>query len=228
MGIVENKKAFAGIIVFVSLVLVTAFQVTDIFSVSDQSDFDDGSDAWKEDVEGVEPEVATLAGGCFWCTEAIYLDREGVGRAVSGFAEGSEETANYDRVVSGGTDHREAVRLEYYPSFISYDEILDIYWRSIDPTDDGGQFTDRGYHYTTAIYFHNEDQKRVAESSKENISENFEEPVATEVKNYTTFFRAGERHQNYSKRNSFRYEAYKQGSGRESTLDRLWGDHPFQ
>lgn len=182
---------------------------------------------WLDNVEDQEPEIATLAGGCFWCTEAIYLQEEGVERAISGYAGGSEETANYQQVISGTTEHREAVRLKYYPEIISYEEILDLYWRSIDPTDDGGQFVDRGSHYTTAIYYHNEEQEEIARETKQNVSDRIEEEIVTDIEEYDTFFRAEDRHQNYSIRNSARYEAYKRGSGRSSTLDQYWEDHPF-
>ena len=185
-------------------------------------------DNWVSETEGA-PMNATFAGGCFWCTEAVFENVDGVQAAVSGYAGGSAETANYKQVSSGETKHKEAVRIRYYPSIISYEELLDLYWRSIDPTDAGGQFVDRGPQYQTVIYAHNQEQYRLAMESKRNLSESgkFEEPIVTEIKNFTTFFRAEDYHQNYSRKSSTRYELYKRGSGRKNVLDRFWEDHPF-
>ena len=177
---------------------------------------------WKTEVEGEEPEVATLAGGCFWCIEAIFNERTGVEKAVSGYAGGSEQNATYEKVKTGKTDHREAVQVHYYPSIISYKEILNEFWRNIDPTDEGGQFSDRGFQYTTAIYYHNEEQKQVAEETRENISQKFDEPIATKIIEYTTFFPAEDHHQNYSEKNTVQYKAYKKASGRSGFIQRVW------
>jgi peptide methionine sulfoxide reductase msrA/msrB len=184
--------------------------------------------AWKEKVENQSPEKATLAGGCFWCIEQIYDDRKGVEEAISGYAGGTKENATYKKVVTGKTDHREAVRVKYYPSIISYEEILDVFWRNIDPTDPGGQFSDRGPQYTTAIYYHNQEQKQIAEKSKKNLSEGgrFEEPIVTEIEEYTTFFRAEDRHQNYSEKRTTRYKAYKRLSGRKGFIEKVWDVAP--
>lgn len=185
--------------------------------------------SWMEKVEDREPEKATFAGGCFWCTEAVFEDVDGVSAAISGYAEGKESTATYEQVNTGNTDHREAVRIRYYPSVVSYEELLDKYWRSIDPTDDGGQFVDRGYQYTTAIYAHDREQYRKALESKRNLSNSgkFDEPIVTEVKNFTTFFRAEDYHQNYSERRTASYKVYKKSSGREGYLDQFWDKNPF-
>ncbi|MDY6761426.1 MAG: peptide-methionine (S)-S-oxide reductase MsrA, partial [Candidatus Nanohaloarchaea archaeon] len=163
----------------------------------------DGRPGWKSNVSG-SPASALFAGGCFWCIEAVYDDKTGVVRAVSGYAGGRAATATYRQVATGRTEHREAVRVDYYPSVVSYEELLDAYWRSIDPTDPGGQFSDRGPQYTTAIYAYTPRQYRLAQQSKQelNASGRFENPVVTEILNYTTFFRAEQRHQNYSRKNS--------------------------
>jgi len=181
---------------------------------------------WKENVTNQTLLNATFAGGCFWCIEGAYMGVEGVESAVSGYAGGSEATATYDQVTTGETDHREAVRVRYYPSIISYEELLDIFWRSIDPTDAGGQFSDRGPQYTTAIYPHNEEQYRLAVQSKQNLSESgkFDEPIVTEVENYTTFFRAEDYHQNYSRKNTAQYKAYERASGRTGYVEKVWGN----
>jgi peptide methionine sulfoxide reductase msrA/msrB len=183
-------------------------------------------DTWRQQVQGEQPHNATFAGGCFWCIEAAYEGREGVSTAISGYAGGDAARATYDQVLTGTTDHREAVRVRYYPSLISYEELLDVFWRSIDPTDAGGQFTDRGPQYTTAIYAHTVEQYRQAVTSKHELNESgrFEEPIVTTVTNYTTFFRAEDYHQNYSRRNTARYKAYETASGRSSFTEERWDD----
>jgi methionine-S-sulfoxide reductase len=188
-----------------------------------------GEDSWEQKVINKTPTNATLAGGCFWCIEGAYMGVKGVEAAISGYAGGRSSTATYDQVTTGETDHREAVRVRYYPSVISYDEILDIFWKSIDPTDPGGQFSDRGPQYTTAIYPHTEQQYRLATESKENLSRSgkFDEPIVTEIENYTTFFRAEDYHQNYSKKNTAQYKAYERASGRKGFIEKAWEDSPL-
>lgn len=190
---------------------------------------DVGSDQWRESIETESTESATFAGGCFWCIEGAFENVEGVKAAISGYAGGKESTATYGQVTTGRTDHREAVRIEYHPSNISYSELLDLYWKSIDPTDAGGQFTDRGPHYTTAIYPHDEEQYRLAKQSKRNLSGSgkFEEPIVTKIQNFTTFFRAEDKHQNYSRENSVRYESYERLSGRKGFVEKVWDNSPL-
>lgn len=184
---------------------------------------------WRQNITNDTIRKATLAGGCFWCIEAAFEDVEGVASAVSGYAGGKASTATYDQVLTGTTDHREAVRLRYYPAIINYTEILDLFWRSFDPTDAGGQFTDRGPQYTTAIYAHTSRQYRLAVASKQalNASGRFDEPVVTEVLNATTFFRAEDKHQNYSRRNSVHYSLYERASGRKGFTEQKWQDSPL-
>ncbi len=185
---------------------------------------------WRSEIVDEDPQKATFAGGCFWCIEAVYEGVKGVDSAVSGYAGGSKETATYGQVLTGETDHREAVQVKYYPSIISYSELLEMYWRSIDPTDAGGQFSDRGPQYTTAIYVHNKEQRRIAEESKENLSESgrFEEPIVTEIENFTTFFRAEKKHQNYSRKRTAHYKVYERASGRKGFVERVWGKSPLE
>jgi len=189
----------------------------------------DSNDEWRENVTNQTPVNATFAGGCFWCIEGAYMGVEGVDKAISGYAGGRASTATYDQVTTGETNHREAVRVRYYPSIISYNELLDIFWKSIDPTDAGGQFSDRGPHYTTAIYPHNEEQYDLAVESKQNLSQSgkFDEPIVTEIENYTTFFRAEDYHQNYSRRNTAHYKAYERASGRKGFVETVWDDSPL-
>lgn len=167
---------------------------------------------------------ATLAGGCFWCTEAAYKELNGVQQIKSGYAGGKEETANYEDVSTGKTNHREAVQVTYDEDKTSYKEILETYWRNIDPTDPDGQFADKGPQYTTAIYVHNSEQRRIAERTKKDLeeSERFQDPVVTQIEEYTTFFPAETHHQRYAEKNPSHYKLYKQASGRESFKRRVW------
>ena len=175
-------------------------------------------------VDSGQREVITLAGGCFWCTEAFFQEAAGVIDAVSGYAGGDASSASYKEVSKGTTAHREAVQVTYDPARISTQEILDIYWGHIDPTDTEGQFADRGFQYTTAIYYHTNDQRVIAEASKVALSESglFEAPIAPLVIPYTTFFPAEEYHQDYYKKSADHYERYKQGSGRAGFIEENW------
>jgi len=214
---------FSTTAVILLLIGISAgFAVSEL--VGSPQQYDTGEREWMSQVQNQTPETATFAGGCFWCIEEVYQGRKGVSSAVSGFTGGEASTATYRQVASGGTNHREAVQIKYYPSLVSYDKLLDMYWTSIDPTDAGGQFSDRGYQYTTGIYAHNARQYRLALESKENLSESgkFDEPIVTEVKNITEFYRAADKHQNYSMRNTYQYKAYKSASGRTGFIDRVW------
>lgn len=169
-------------------------------------------------------ETITLAGGCFWCTEAFFQEQPGVIDAVSGYAGGSKQDATYLKVAKGTTSHREAVQITYDPSKISIEKILDIYWSHIDPTDTEGQFADKGFQYTTAIFYHNNTQKDAALDSKKRLEKSslFNKPVATEVLSFTNFFKAEEYHQDYYKKASRHYELYKKGSGRAGFIEETW------
>jgi methionine-S-sulfoxide reductase len=231
---VKQKTFRIAMALVLTGIAVTTWQVGILDEVQNSSNSfetvqDSQSDAWKSQVRNETPVNATFAGGCFWCIEGVYMGVEGVEAAISGYAGGKASTATYDQVTTGTTDHRESVRVRYYPSIISYGELLDMYWKSIDPTDAGGQFSDRGQHYTTAIYTHKHKQYRLARQSKENLSESgkFEEPIVTEIKNYTTFFRAEDRHQNYSRKNTARYKAYERASGRKGFIQDTWDQSPL-
>jgi len=179
----------------------------------------------KESVTMTGPyETITLAGGCFWCTEAYFQEEKGVINAVSGYAGGDEASASYLTVAKGTTKHREAVQVTYDPNIISTEEILDIYWSHIDPTETLGQFADIGYQYTTAIFYHNDEQKMAALDSKERleVSGVFDKPIATSVVPMSTFFEAEEYHQNYYKKAADHYERYKKASGRAGFVEETW------
>jgi peptide methionine sulfoxide reductase msrA/msrB len=171
-------------------------------------------------------EVATFAGGCFWCVEAPFETFAGVDRVISGYAGGQEKNPTYEEVSSGKTGHLEAVQVYFDPAVISYVELLDIYWRQFDPTDAGGSFHDRGPQYQSAVFYHNEKQKQLAEKSKAqmNSSGRFNKPVITPLKPFTTFYPAEDYHQDYYKTNPLRYNSYKKGSGRSDFIIRLWGE----
>jgi peptide methionine sulfoxide reductase msrA/msrB len=168
---------------------------------------------------------ATFAGGCFWCTEADFEKLPGVVKVVSGYTGGQKENPTYAEVSSGKTGHVEAVQVYYDPSKISYEELLDTFWKHIDPTDGGGQFVDRGPQYRSVIFYHDDEQKRLAEKSKDALGKSgkFNKPIATEILRFTRFYEAEEYHQDYYKNHSLRYSFYRHGSGRDQFLERAWG-----
>jgi peptide methionine sulfoxide reductase msrA/msrB len=170
-------------------------------------------------------EIATFAGGCFWCTEADFEKVEGVVKVTSGYTGGHKENPTYEEVSAGGTGHVEAVQVVFDPEKVSYKELLGYFWRHVDPTDPGGQFVDRGSQYRSAIFYHNEEQRRLAEKSKDelNKSQRFEKPIVTEIVKFTKFYRAEDYHQDYYKKHSIRYKYYRYASGRDQFLKKVWG-----
>jgi peptide methionine sulfoxide reductase msrA/msrB len=169
--------------------------------------------------------IATFAGGCFWCTEADFEKLPGVAKVVSGYTGGQKENPSYGEVSSGTTGHVEAIQVYYDPSKISYEELLDYFWKHIDPTDPGGQFVDRGPQYRSIIFYHDEEQKRLAEKSKEALDKSgrIDKPVATEIMNFTKFYLAEDYHQDYYKKSPLKYTYYRSGSGRDQFLKNVWG-----
>lgn len=169
---------------------------------------------------------ATFAGGCFWCVEAAFELQNGVIEAQSGYIGGLTEDPNYEEVSLGATGHYEAVEVSYNPSIISYEELLDIFWKNIDPTDPSGQFADRGSQYKSAIFYHNDKQKELAEKSKTNLNESgiFSKPVITPILAVSKFYPAEDYHQNYHEKNAFHYQAYKMGSGRSKFIKDTWNE----
>lgn len=170
--------------------------------------------------------TATFAGGCFWCVESAFDPVDGVVEAVSGYTGGPEKNPTYGQVSSGSTGHVEAVRVRYDPELISYEELLDIFWRNIDPQDDGGQFADRGSQYRTFIFVHDETQRELAERSKVALGDSgrFDRPIVTPVVDAGAFFIAEEYHQDYWIKEPDRYKRYRYGSGRTPFLLQVWGD----
>lgn len=169
-------------------------------------------------------ETATFAGGCFWCMEPPFEQLEGVLDVVSGYTGGSGKDATYDDYISKG--HTEAVQVKFDPAKISYEKLLEVYWRQINPTDPDGQFADRGPGYYAGIYWHSEKQKGAAEKSKSALDKSgkFDSPILTKILKFQVFYRAEEHHQDYSKKNAPHYQRYKKGSGRAGYLDKIWGE----
>lgn len=169
---------------------------------------------------------ATFAGGCFWCMEAPFEKLEGVKDVISGYTGGDNENPTYKDVSYGRTNHLESVQITYDLSKINYSELLDVFWRQIDPTDPNGQFVDRGPHYRTAIFYHNDRQKNMAEKSKAELqnSGRYIKPIVTPLIKSTVFYRAEEYHQDYYKKNPASYKKYRFNSGRDQYLKKIWGD----
>ncbi|MBI5664516.1 MAG: peptide-methionine (R)-S-oxide reductase MsrB [Nitrospirae bacterium] len=171
-------------------------------------------------------EKATFAGGCFWCMEPPFEKLDGVKEVVTGYTGGQKENPTYEEVSSGKTGHAEAIQIIFDPAKITYPELLDVFWRQIDPTDSGGQFADRGTQYRTAIFYHSEEQKKLAEKSKDELGRSgiFEKPVVTEILPAGVFYKAEKHHQDYYKNNPIRYKLYHFGSGRDEYLEKKWSD----
>jgi len=170
-------------------------------------------------------EKATVAGGCFWCMEAPFEKLDGVIEVISGYTDGHLENPTYQEVSSGGTGHTEAVEILFNPAQVTYSEILDVFWQQIDPTDPNGQFADQGQQYRTAIFYHNDEQKQLAEASKAALQKSgrFNQPIVTEIVKASRFYKAEDYHQDYYKKNPIHYKRYRSGSGREHYLKGVWG-----
>jgi peptide-methionine (S)-S-oxide reductase len=168
---------------------------------------------------------ATFAGGCFWCMEPPFDELPGVISTTSGYTGGSKPNPTYEEVSAGGTGHVEAVEVIYDPAKISYPELLRVFWRNIDPTVKDRQFCDVGRQYRTAIFYHTEEQMRLAEESKAALEKNkpFPEPIVTEITAASDFYPAEEHHQDYYKKNPIRYKFYRYNCGRGQRLEQLWG-----
>ncbi len=171
-------------------------------------------------------QTATFAGGCFWCVEADYEKVDGVVEVISGYSGGHLENPTYEQVSADNTGHVEAVQVVYDPRKVSYKELLEVFWRHIDPTDAGGQFVDRGSQYRSVIFVHDDEQKRLAEESKHELAKSghFSKPIVTDILPFARFYRAEDYHQDYYKKNSIRYKFYRSRSGRDHFLNQTWGE----
>ncbi|MFC2948355.1 peptide-methionine (S)-S-oxide reductase MsrA [Virgibacillus sediminis] len=169
-------------------------------------------------------EIATFAGGCFWCMVEPFDQRPGIIQVVSGYTGGTVENPTYEQVCSNTTGHVEAVQIMFDPDIFPYEKLVSTFWQQIDPTDPGGQFNDRGESYQTAIFYHSEEQRKIAEASKQKLEESgkFSKPIVTEILPAQNFYPAEEEHQDYYKKNSFHYRLYKKGSGREDFIKDTW------
>ena len=169
--------------------------------------------------------VATFAGGCFWCTESDFEKLPGVHDAISGFSGGHVVKPSYEEVSKGTTGHVESVQVYYDPNKISYEALLDGFWRMVNPTDNGGQFVDRGEQYRTLIFYQTEEEKTKAEQSRKLLNESgrYKTPVITEIRKIEAFYPADEHHQDYYKKDPVRYQYYRFHSGRDQYLEKTWG-----
>ena len=170
-----------------------------------------------------QSEEAIFAGGCFWCMTAPFEKLNGVSEVLSGYTGGKGQNPTYEDYAAKG--HIEAVQVTYDPSKISYTELLDVFWRQIDPTDPGGQFCDRGPQYRSAIFYENDAQKQIAEKSKEALAKSgrYQKPIVTELIKASTFYKAEDYHQDYHKKNPIRYKFYRYNCGRDQYLEKIWG-----
>ena len=184
-----------------------------------------GSGEKEQGVRREELAVATFAGGCFWCMEHPFDELDGVVSTTSGYTGGHKKDPTYQEVSAGGTGHAESVQVVYDPKKVSYEKLLEVFWRNIDPLDGKGQFCDKGSQYRSAIFYHNESQKRLAEQSKKALedSKRFDQPIVTEITAASTFYPAEDYHQNYYKTHPIRYKFYRYGCGRDHRLRQLWG-----
>ncbi|MGF1527466.1 MAG: peptide-methionine (S)-S-oxide reductase MsrA [Candidatus Competibacterales bacterium] len=196
-----------------------------------------GSLNWQDTSQAAEPEAAEasnpdglataiFAGGCFWCMEPPYDKLDGVASTTSGYIGGQVENPTYQQVVAGNTGHAEAVLVRYDPAVVSYEKLLEVFWRNIDPLAVDRQFCDRGNQYRSAIFPLGSEQRRLAEASKRALvdSERFDQPIATTIETATTFYPAEDYHQDYYQKNPLRYKFYRYACGRDQRLEELWGD----
>jgi len=166
---------------------------------------------------------ATFAGGCFWCMEPPFDELDGVISTTSGYIAGKTKNPTYEQVSTGTTGHTEALQVVYDPKKISYEKLLEVFWRNIDPLAANGQFCDLGSQYRSGIFYHDGNQKNAAEKSKNAIQARFKQPVATEITAATAFYPAEDYHQDYYKKNPVRYKLYSHGCGRAQRLEEVWG-----
>jgi peptide-methionine (S)-S-oxide reductase len=168
---------------------------------------------------------ATFGGGCFWCMEPPFDVLEGVISTTSGYAGGRVKNPSYQEVSAGGTGHAEVVQVEYDPSVVSYQELLEVFWRNVDPTAKDRQFCDRGSQYRSAIFYHDEAQRAAAEQSRAELERTkpFRDPIVTEIVALKAFYPAEDYHQDYYRKNPLKYKYYRYGCGRDKRLDELWG-----
>jgi peptide methionine sulfoxide reductase msrA/msrB len=206
-----------GIIILIGLVLIGIQQA--------KSQKQDVTTEMEKQYNDKNLKRAAFAGGCFWCTESDFEKVDGVVEVISGYTGGHTENPTYEEVSSGVTGHIESVQVIYDPTKVSYEQLLDVFWRHVDPTDAGGQFVDRGSQYRSAIFYQDDEQRRLAEASKAELAKSgrFDKPIVTEIVKLGKFYPAEAYHQDYYKKNPLRYKYYRYGSGRDQFLEQVWG-----
>ncbi|MGB7405335.1 MAG: peptide-methionine (S)-S-oxide reductase MsrA [Pacificimonas sp.] len=197
--------------------LISLAAGTMLASCSAQAQNDDGSTA------STDLDRAYFAMGCFWCGEADFEKIDGVTEVVSGYAGGTTDNPTYDQVTGGNTGHYEAIEVRYDPDVVSYNELLNVFWRNVDPLDARGQFCDKGSSYLSAIFPRNAPERDAAAASLDRVEARFDQPVATKIVAAPTFYRAEEYHQDYYEKNPIRYKFYRSGCRRDERLEELWG-----
>ncbi len=204
--------------IFISLLIVTV-----LLTLSGRTETNQQKSS---DINHENLSVATFDGVCFWCTESDFEKLPGVHDVISGFSGGHVANPSYEEFEMGKTGHVESVQVYYDPKVISYDTLLDAFWRMVDPTDNEGQFVDRGEWYRTLIFYHTEEQKEKAERSRKLLNESgrYKAPVVTEIRKFENFYPAEEYHQDYYKKNPVRYKYYRFNSGRDQYLQKIWGN----
>jgi peptide methionine sulfoxide reductase msrA/msrB len=210
-----------SLILFSAITLILIAALTGVSASSKNMKMDQ---AMSEKMDG-KTALATFAGGCFWCMEPPFEKLDGVHKVTSGFTGGHKKNPTYKEVTRGGTGHIEAIQIEYDPQKISYGDLLEVLWRNIDPTDDGGQFVDRGHSYITGIFVHNDEQRKTAEASKKKLatSKRYKKNIVTMISQAAEFYPAEDYHQDFYKKSPVRYKFYRKGSGRDEYIDRVWG-----
>ena len=188
-----------------------------------------GSTIAQEPAASSESKTAVFAGGCFWCMQPPFDKAKGVLKTVVGYCGGGEVNPTYEQVAGKKTGHREAIQITYYPAKTSYAELLEIFWRQINPTQANGQFADIGLPYKSAIFYANDEEKKLAEQSKEALAKSgkFSQPIVTDIVAAAPFYPAEEYHQKYYEKNAAEYKAYYIGSGRAAFLQKTWGAPPY-
>lgn len=206
-----------------SIFITTLFTVLCLFGIAEAGNMNKNTDTSNKKIE-----KATFGGGCFWCMQYAFDKVKGVVSTTVGYTGGSKKNPAYEEVSTGKTDHAEGIEIVFDPSKITYSELLDVFWKNVDPTTPNRQFADEGTQYRTAIFFHSEEQKKLAIASKEKLAKSgkFNKPIVTEIVPASAFYKAEEYHQKYYEKNSLRYKAYHSGSGREQYLKKIWGDNP--
>jgi len=205
----------------ISLFLITIGQMSIVYA---------GNESKDSNMHSKNLEKATFAGGCFWCMQHPFDELTGVVSTAVGYTGGQKGNPTYEEVCAGETGHAEAIEIQYDSSQITYSRLLDIFWKNIDPTTLNKQFADVGTQYRTAIFYHNEEQKQLAEASKEetDMSGIYDKPIVTEITKASTFYKAEEYHQKYYEKCPVKYKRYKSGSGRNQYLENIWETDPEQ